>query len=145
MAGNTSKVELRNTWESAAPGWAKWERVFSAGLSSVTDALIDMAGIRSGMRVLDLACGAGSQSIQAAKCVGPNGTVVAIDTDSGRLAQSPSRLTAPPLEPSLDENATGSDRRSPSLNVNWQQLGQVLGCPFVWFRSSQAHVEPTLV
>jgi ubiquinone/menaquinone biosynthesis C-methylase UbiE len=79
MAGNVSPSELRNTWESAAPGWAKWEQAFSAGLSSATDALIDMAGIRPGMRVLDLACGAGSQSIQAAKRVGPNGTVVAAD------------------------------------------------------------------
>ena len=79
MAGNSSKSELRSTWESAAPGWAKWEQVFSAGLSSATEVLIDMAGIRSGFRVLDLACGAGSQSILAAKRVGPNGIVVAID------------------------------------------------------------------
>jgi ubiquinone/menaquinone biosynthesis C-methylase UbiE len=77
MAESTS--ELRNTWESAAPGWAKWEHVFATSLSSATDALIDMAGIRPGMRVLDLACGAGSQSIQAAKRVGPNGGVVASD------------------------------------------------------------------
>jgi ubiquinone/menaquinone biosynthesis C-methylase UbiE len=79
MAGNTSQSELRNTWESAAPGWAKWEQPFSAGLATATDTLIDMADIRSGMRVLDLACGAGTQSIQAAKRVGPNGRVVAID------------------------------------------------------------------
>jgi hypothetical protein len=38
--------ELRNTWEKAAPGWAKWEREFSADLSPVTATLIDMAGIR---------------------------------------------------------------------------------------------------
>jgi SAM-dependent methyltransferase len=79
MADSTLKFELRNTWESAAPGWAKWEHAFAASLSSATDALIDMAGIRPGMRVLDLACGAGSQSIQAAKRVGPNGRVVASD------------------------------------------------------------------
>lgn len=79
MEANASGSELRKTWESAAPGWAKWEQAFSAGLSSATDALIDMADIRSGMRVLDLACGAGSQSIQAAKRVGPTGSVVAID------------------------------------------------------------------
>jgi ubiquinone/menaquinone biosynthesis C-methylase UbiE len=79
MADSTLKSELRNTWESAAPGWAKWEHVFATSLSSATDALIDMAGIRPGMRVLDLACGAGSQSIQAAKRVGPNGGVVASD------------------------------------------------------------------
>jgi ubiquinone/menaquinone biosynthesis C-methylase UbiE len=47
--------------------------------------LIDMAGIRPGMRVLDLACGAGSQSIQAAKRVGPNGTVVASDISASML------------------------------------------------------------
>jgi len=66
MAGNTLKSELRDTWESAAPGWARWEHVFAASLSNATDALIDMAGIRPGMRVLDIACGAGSQTIQAA-------------------------------------------------------------------------------
>jgi ubiquinone/menaquinone biosynthesis C-methylase UbiE len=79
MARNTSRSELCNTWELAAPGWAKWEQAFSAGLSAATDALIDMAAIRSGMRVLDLACGAGTQSIQAAKRADPDGRVVAVD------------------------------------------------------------------
>jgi ubiquinone/menaquinone biosynthesis C-methylase UbiE len=79
MAGNTLPSELRTTWESAASGWAKWEGAFSADLSTATDALIDMAGVQSGMRVLDLACGAGTQSVAAAKRVGPNGAVVAVD------------------------------------------------------------------
>jgi ubiquinone/menaquinone biosynthesis C-methylase UbiE len=79
MAANTSRSELRNTWESAAPGWAKWEQAFSAGLVAATDALIEMAGIRPGMRVLDLACGAGTQTIEAARRVGPHGSVVAVD------------------------------------------------------------------
>jgi ubiquinone/menaquinone biosynthesis C-methylase UbiE len=79
VAGNTSRTELGNAWESAAPGWAEWEQAFSAGLFTATEALIDMAGIKSGMRVLDLACGAGAQTIQTAKCVGPNGRVVAVD------------------------------------------------------------------
>lgn len=79
MADSALKSQLRNTWESAAPGWAKWEHVFATSLSNATDALIDMAGIQPGMRVLDLACGAGSQSIQAAKRVRPNGSVVASD------------------------------------------------------------------
>src|SRR5215204_10717 len=79
MAGDTSRSELRNAWESAAPGWAKWEQAFSAALSTATDVLMDMARIRPGMRVLDLACGAGTQSIQVAKRIGATGTVVAID------------------------------------------------------------------
>jgi len=85
MPDDTSKTELRNTWESAAAGWAKWEQVFSVGLVSATEALMDMAGLRSGVRVLDLACGAGSQTIQAAKRVGPNGAVVAIDISTTML------------------------------------------------------------
>jgi len=85
MADNTSKSELRSTWESAAPGWAKWEQAFSAGLSGATDTLIDMAGVRAGVGVLDLACGAGSQSIQAAKRVGPSGSVVASDISATML------------------------------------------------------------
>lgn len=86
MADNTLKQsDLRNTWESAATGWAKWEQVFSAGLSDATDTLIDMASIGPGMRVLDLACGVGSQSIQVAKRVGPSGGVVASDISATML------------------------------------------------------------
>jgi len=85
MTETVSKPQLRNTWESAAPGWAKWEHVLTPAFSSATDALIDMAGIRPGMRILDLACGAGSQTIQAARRVGPNGKVVASDISGTML------------------------------------------------------------
>lgn len=79
------RSELRKTWEAAAPGWAKWEHTFATTFSQATDALIDMAGIRPGMRVLDIACGAGSQSIRTAKRVGSNGKVVASDISAAML------------------------------------------------------------
>ena len=79
MVEATSRSQNRETWESAAPGWAKWEQAFSAGLVSATDRLLDTAGLKPGMRVLDLACGAGNQTIRAAKRVGPTGIVVATD------------------------------------------------------------------
>jgi SAM-dependent methyltransferase len=66
-----------STWESAAPGWVKWEHVFSQSLRRATDTLIDMAGIKTGARVLDVACGGGSQTFDVAKRVGPSGVVVA--------------------------------------------------------------------
>jgi hypothetical protein len=50
-AETSAKSGLRDTWEKAAPGWAKWEREFSAGLSAATDTLIDMAGVRPGGHV----------------------------------------------------------------------------------------------
>ena len=79
MTDSTANSELRKTWESAAPGWAKWEQALSASLSGVTDTLIDMAGVRPGMRVLDVACGAGNQSLRVAERVGSSGSVVASD------------------------------------------------------------------
>lgn len=85
MADEALKSEVRNTWELAAPGWAKWEHVFATSLSETTEALMDMAGLRPGMRVLDVACGAGSQSMQAAKRVGPGGSVVASDISATML------------------------------------------------------------
>ena len=85
MTNGTSKSELGNTWEMAAPGWAKWERVFSDGLLGATDTLLDMAGVQPGMRVLDVACGAGNQTIQAAQRVGRDGRVIASDISATML------------------------------------------------------------
>ncbi|HET8726780.1 MAG TPA: methyltransferase domain-containing protein [Alphaproteobacteria bacterium] len=85
MVDDPRQSDVRDTWEAAAPGWAKWERVFATSLSEATEALMDRAGVRQGMRVLDVACGAGSQSIQAAKRVGPGGSVVASDISAAML------------------------------------------------------------
>jgi len=85
MAVGVSNSEIRKTWEAAAPGWAKWETAFSANLDDVTRELFDLAGVRAGARVLDIACGAGVQSIQAARRVGPAGVVVASDISATML------------------------------------------------------------
>ena len=86
MASDDVKTEVRRTWESAAPGWAKWEAVFAEGLAEATDTMLDMAGVDAGMHVLDLACGAGSQSLRTAERVGPQGRVVASDLSPTMLA-----------------------------------------------------------
>jgi ubiquinone/menaquinone biosynthesis C-methylase UbiE len=88
------RTEMRRTWESAAPGWAKWETVFAPGLADLTETMLDMAGIGTGMRVLDLACGAGSQTLQAAERVGPKGRVVATDISATMLTHVGKRPSA---------------------------------------------------
>lgn len=70
MAEETTTPRLRSTWEAAAPGWAKWEQVWAHAAADATDAMIGAAGVRPGMQVLDLACGAGSQTLRVAERVG---------------------------------------------------------------------------
>lgn len=72
-------TEIRRQWEAAAPGWARWEETFSDWARPATQTMLDKAGVISGARVLDVACGAGSQSLEAARRVGAQGHVVASD------------------------------------------------------------------
>lgn len=72
-------VDARTQWENAAPGWARWETAIAGFMEPATEALLAMARIDRGLRVLDLACGAGSQTLSAARRVGSQGHVVAID------------------------------------------------------------------
>jgi ubiquinone/menaquinone biosynthesis C-methylase UbiE len=48
-------------------------------LRPTTERLLRGAGIRHGMRVLDLGCGAGDVALLAAELVGASGTVVGVD------------------------------------------------------------------
>ena len=55
-------------------------------LRPITERLLRSAGIRPGMRVLDLGSGAGDVAILAAELVGPSGCVVGIDRNSQILS-----------------------------------------------------------
>jgi ubiquinone/menaquinone biosynthesis C-methylase UbiE len=73
------QAEIRKQWEGAAPGWAQWEAAITTWMEPATEAMLAMAGVAPGARVLDLACGAGSQTLRAAQRVGAQGHVVAND------------------------------------------------------------------
>jgi SAM-dependent methyltransferase len=63
----------------AAEGWRRGAttRAQSAGLA--TEAMLDLAHLVIGSRVLDVAAGTGEQTILAARRVGPTGSVLATD------------------------------------------------------------------
>ena len=84
MAGS-DKNENEGIWDSAAAGWAKWEFAFTEATAEATERMLDAANVKPGMHVLDLASGAGSQTIQAARRVGPSGRVFANDIASRML------------------------------------------------------------
>jgi cyclopropane fatty-acyl-phospholipid synthase-like methyltransferase len=102
--------------------------VFSSGLSTATDKLIEMAGVGPGMRVLDLACGAGSQTIQVAKRVGPNGSVVACDISATMLDHVRQNAAAASLQnvETLERAAEELDDTLPPFDAAFSRLGLML-------------------
>ena len=79
------KSGQRRDWTEAAAGWRTWWRPLEAALGPVGDRLIELAAIRAGHRVLDLATGIGEPALTAGGVVGPAGTVVATDISPGML------------------------------------------------------------
>lgn len=76
------KDTTRAQWDSAAEAWDRWGSLLNAWLGPSTETMFDMMGLKSGQSVLDIAAGAGEQSIAAAHRVGPTGMVLATDISS---------------------------------------------------------------
>jgi SAM-dependent methyltransferase len=73
------KMATREQWDHHAKGWNGQGPLIRAWLRDATDAMIEMAGIKPGMRVLDVAAGAGDQTLDIARRVGSQGSVLATD------------------------------------------------------------------
>lgn len=82
------KAAMTRQWDEAAEGWNAHTPVIRAWLAPVTEAMLNMAGVAPGMRVLDVAAGAGDQTLDLAERVGPGGAVLATDLSPGILAQA---------------------------------------------------------
>jgi SAM-dependent methyltransferase len=79
------KETTREQWQTAAEPWYRWGPTVEEWLGQATELMLDMAQVGSGSRVLDVAAGAGGQTIAAARRVGPGGYVLATDISSNIL------------------------------------------------------------
>ena len=80
------KSTTRDQWQTAAKAWHEWGPLIEAWLGEATEMMLDMTQIRTGSRVLDVAAGAGGQTLAAARRVGPTGRVLATDIAPNLLA-----------------------------------------------------------
>jgi ubiquinone/menaquinone biosynthesis C-methylase UbiE len=80
------KATTREQWEVAAEAWHRWGPVLEQWLSAATERMLDAAGVQARSHVLDVAAGAGGQSVAAARRTGPQGRVVASDISPAILA-----------------------------------------------------------
>jgi ubiquinone/menaquinone biosynthesis C-methylase UbiE len=73
------KTTTRAQWQTAAEAWHRWGPFLGEWLGAATEQMLDLTHIKAGSRVLDVAAGAGEQSLAAARRVGPTGHVLATD------------------------------------------------------------------
>ena len=76
---NQYKLTTREQWQNAAGAWNEWGGLLREWLGAPTEIMLDMAKIGAGARVLDVAAGAGDQTLMAAERVGKSGFVLATD------------------------------------------------------------------
>lgn len=80
-----AKKQTRDQWDSAATGWDRHGPAIRNWLAKPTAAMLSMAAVAPGQSVLDLAAGAGDQTLDLARRVGPLGRVVASDISQAIL------------------------------------------------------------
>lgn len=79
------KDATRQAWDQSASGWNRQTPAVHDWLMAATADMLDAARITSGMRVLDMAAGAGDQTLDIARRVGPEGHVLATDLSEAML------------------------------------------------------------
>jgi ubiquinone/menaquinone biosynthesis C-methylase UbiE len=95
----------RAQWEAAAQAWDRWAPLLARWLGPATEAMLDMAAVGRGGRILDVAAGAGEQTLAAARRVGAQGHVLATD-----------------ISPAILGFALGAARRAGLTNVETLEL-----------------------
>ena len=105
------KAATREQWNQSAKGWNDKSAQIRDWLRDSTSAMLEMANIKTGSRVLDVAAGAGDQALGIAKRVGPSGSVLATD-----------------LSPAILEYAKDNAQRAGYSNVETKAVdGENLG------------------
>jgi ubiquinone/menaquinone biosynthesis C-methylase UbiE len=92
------REKQRDQWNGVAAVWDEYSKFIDGSAYVVSDGLVEMAGIKEGDRVLDVACGYGEPSLTAARKVGADGTVVATDISVEMLEFGRQRAAANGVE-----------------------------------------------
>jgi SAM-dependent methyltransferase len=95
----------RAQWEAAAEAWNRWAPLLARWLGPATEVMLDMAAVGRGARVLDVAAGAGEQTLSAARRAGSGGHVLATD-----------------ISPAILRFALGAARQAGLANVETREL-----------------------
>lgn len=79
---------------SAADIWRKYDGMERRLTAALSQRMLDLAGLATGMNVLDIATGRGEPAIPAAKRVAPTGRVLGVDVSGAMLQMARERADA---------------------------------------------------
>jgi ubiquinone/menaquinone biosynthesis C-methylase UbiE len=88
------KEAMRRFWVARGSAWDRWADVVATPAARMNEPLIAAAQLRPGLRLLDLASGAGEPALTIAERLGPAGEVVASDLVAEMLAGARRRAKA---------------------------------------------------
>jgi SAM-dependent methyltransferase len=83
-ASSEFRDKQREAWNEIAVGWGKWDRTLMEWLKPVGDKILELARLKDGYTVLDVATGSGEPGLTAAKKVG-TGKVVGLDISKAMI------------------------------------------------------------
>ena len=106
---NQFKMVQRKGWDSVAQGWKEWWESIEKGAQKLSHRLIELAEIKPGQRVLDIATGIGEPSVTAAKVVGNGGRILATDISKQMLAIAKERATLLRLQDIIEFKETDAE------------------------------------
>jgi ubiquinone/menaquinone biosynthesis C-methylase UbiE len=88
------RSQQRQSWDNVARGWQKCWKSFEKDAQKVNERLVELAEIKQGDRIIDIATGIGEPAITAAKKVGVEGYVLATDISPQMLAIAKERTVS---------------------------------------------------
>ncbi len=89
------KETERQKWDSVTSGWQKWWRTIERGAGKLSNRLIELAEIKPGSRILDIATGIGEPAITVANQMGKTGCyILATDISPQMLSIAKQRAIA---------------------------------------------------
>jgi len=94
------KIEQRQRWDGVAEGWKEWWQTVEVAAKKVSERLVELAEIKPGQKVLDIATGIGEPAITAARKLAGysnnihgTGYVLATDVSTQMLTIAKQRAT----------------------------------------------------
>ncbi|MGA9172065.1 MAG: methyltransferase domain-containing protein, partial [Nitrososphaeraceae archaeon] len=106
---NQSKIGRDQIWDSAAQGYRIWWPHIEKAAQSLSNRLVELAEIKPGQRILDIATGIGEPALTAARIVGSTGHILAIDISTEMIEIAKQRAAFNGLQNTIEYRETEAE------------------------------------